>query len=182
MIIKCLSKNSSHAANIWAYICLLLPWKIRRVDLFVIHSLVTGVALFLSCQSLFFFNHLQLRILGDARGVYIFISSLHSHLPGQYNQNRTICVRAQSCLTLCRPRWTISTRLLCPQDLSRQEYWSGLQFPPPGDLPDTGMKFTSPTTPALQADSLPLSHLGSQKYTMFHLINLSCQNFQELAQ
>ena len=33
---------------------------------------------------------------------------------------------------------------------SRQEYWSGLQFPPPGDLPDPGM---GPRIPALQADS-----------------------------
>ena len=35
---------------------------------------------------------------------------------------------------------------------SRQEYWSGLPFPPPGDLPDPG---TEPVSPALQADSLP---------------------------
>ena len=41
---------------------------------------------------------------------------------------------------------------------SRQEYWSGLPFPSPGDLPDPGIKLTSP---ALQGDSLPLSHLGS---------------------
>ena len=40
----------------------------------------------------------------------------------------------------------------------RQEYWSGLPFPTPGDLPDPGMK---PMSPALQADSLSLSHLGS---------------------
>ena len=40
----------------------------------------------------------------------------------------------------------------------RQEYWSGLPFPPSGDLPDTGIK---PTSPALQVDSLPLSHRGS---------------------
>jgi len=33
----------------------------------------------------------------------------------------------------------------------RQEYWSGLSFPSPGDLPDTGIK---PGSPALQADSL----------------------------
>ena len=38
---------------------------------------------------------------------------------------------------------------------SRQEYWSGLPFPPPGDLPDTGIKPASPVSPALQADSLP---------------------------
>ena len=35
--------------------------------------------------------------------------------------------------------------------LSRQEYWSGLPFPPPGDLPDAGIK---PRSPALQVDSL----------------------------
>ena len=40
----------------------------------------------------------------------------------------------------------------------RQEYWSGLPFPSPGDLPDPGI---APASPALQADSLPLCHLGS---------------------
>ena len=40
----------------------------------------------------------------------------------------------------------------------RQEYWSGLPFPPPGHLPDPGIK---PVSPALQADSLPLSHQQS---------------------
>ena len=38
---------------------------------------------------------------------------------------------------------------------SRQEYWSGLSCPPPGDLPDPG---DEPASPAWQADSLPLSH------------------------
>ena len=37
-------------------------------------------------------------------------------------------------------------------EFSRQEYWSGLPFPTPGDLPDPGIK---PGSPALQADSLP---------------------------
>ena len=37
--------------------------------------------------------------------------------------------------------------------------WSGLSFPPPGDLPDPGIE---PASPALQADSLPLNHLGGQ--------------------
>ena len=42
----------------------------------------------------------------------------------------------------------------------RQEYWSGLPLLPPGDLPDPGIE---PASPALQADSLPLSHLGNHK-------------------
>ena len=41
----------------------------------------------------------------------------------------------------------------------RQEYWSGLPFPSPGDLPDPGME---PRSPALQADALPSEPLGKQ--------------------
>ena len=38
---------------------------------------------------------------------------------------------------------------------SRQEYWSGVPSPSPGDLPDPGVEPLSPASPALQADSLP---------------------------
>ena len=41
-----------------------------------------------------------------------------------------------------------------------QEYWDGLPFPPPGDLPDSGIKHVSPAFPALQVDSLSLSQWG----------------------
>ena len=46
-------------------------------------------------------------------------------------------------------------------EFSRQEYWSGVPCPPPGDLPDPGIK---PVAPALQADSLLLSHQGSPTF------------------
>ena len=44
---------------------------------------------------------------------------------------------------------------------SRQGYWSGLPFPPPGDLPDNKMKPMSPASLALVGGSFTLSHLGS---------------------
>ena len=44
---------------------------------------------------------------------------------------------------------------------SQQEYWSGLPCPPPGDLHDPGIEPVSSVSPALQVDSLPLSHRGS---------------------
>ena len=47
----------------------------------------------------------------------------------------------------------------------RQEYWSGLPSSPPGDLPDPGIEPTSPVSPVLQVDSLPLSHLGSPTWS-----------------
>ena len=46
-------------------------------------------------------------------------------------------------------------------EFSRQEYWSGLPFPTPGDLPDPGIKPGSPESPALLVDSLLLSYQGS---------------------
>jgi len=48
-------------------------------------------------------------------------------------------------------------------EFSRQEYWSGLPFPSPGDLPDPGIKSGSP---ALQADSLPSEPPG-KSHTWF---------------
>ena len=44
---------------------------------------------------------------------------------------------------------------------SWQKNWNGLPCPPPVGLPDQGIESVSPESPALQADSLPLSHQGS---------------------
>jgi len=49
----------------------------------------------------------------------------------------------------------------------RQEYWTELPFPSPGDLPDPG---TEPMSPALQVDSLLLSHQGSRLINMIWFI------------
>ena len=46
-------------------------------------------------------------------------------------------------------------------EFSRQEYWSALPYPSPGDLPDPGIKPTFPASLPLQVGSLPLSHRGS---------------------
>ena len=64
----------------------------------------------------------------------------------------------QLCPTLCDPMNCIAHQAPLSMELSRQEHWSGLLCPPPGDLPDPRIKPASPATSALQADSLPLSH------------------------
>ena len=74
--------------------------------------------------------------------------------------------------------WTIAHQVPLSMGVSRQEYWSESPFPPT-DLPDPGIKPTSPVSPALQEDSLPLSHQGSL-LTICHvgkLLNLLCFNF-----
>ena len=52
-------------------------------------------------------------------------------------------------------------------EFSRQEYWSGLPFPPPGDLPDPGIETASSVSPALQADSLPGEQLRNGGLTLY---------------
>ena len=66
-----------------------------------------------------------------------------------------------SCFLLYLTLWTVACQASLFMGLSRQEYWSRLPFPPPGDLPDPGIEPASPATPVLQADSLPLSHRRS---------------------
>ena len=51
-----------------------------------------------------------------------------------------------------QPYGLLPARLLCPWGPSRQEYWSGLLCPPPGDLPDPGTEPASSVSPARQAD------------------------------
>ena len=63
------------------------------------------------------------------------------------------------CLTLC-DSWTVAHQAPLSMGFSRQEYWSGLPCPPPGDLPNPGTEPTSPVSPALQADSLPIETSG----------------------
>ena len=48
--------------------------------------------------------------------------------------------------------WTVARQAPLPMELSRQEYWSRLSFPPPGDLSDPGTELASLSSPALQVD------------------------------
>ena len=69
-----------------------------------------------------------------------------------------VCVWVFSHVWLFAILQTIACQSLLFMGFSRQAYWSGLPRPPPGDLPHPGMELVSP---ALQADSSPLSHQGS---------------------
>ena len=66
-----------------------------------------------------------------------------------------------SCIQLFATPWTIAHQAPLSTGFSRQDYWSGLPCPPPGDLPNLGIKPPSPMAPTLQVDSLPRSHLGN---------------------
>ena len=79
-------------------------------------------------------------------------------LRGKSQIHNLICLVAQLCPNLCNPMEP--TRLLCLWGFSRQEYWSGLPCPPPGDLPNPGFE---PRSPTLQVDSLLPEPQGKPK-------------------
>ena len=75
----------------------------------------------------------------------------------------SVCVCVCVCVSLSHVRlfvtpWTAVRQASLSMGVSRhEEYWSGLPFPPPGDLPDPGME---PRSPPMQADSLPFEPPG----------------------
>ena len=71
---------------------------------------------------------------------------------------------AQLCLTLCDPM-VCSHQAPLSMEFSSQEYWSGLPFPSPGDLPNLG---TEAKSPVLQVDSLLSEPPGKPVYDFLH--------------
>ena len=69
-----------------------------------------------------------------------------------------ICAQSFSRVRLFATPWTAAHQAPLSMELSRQEYWSGLPFPPPEDLPDPGI---NPASPALAGRFFTISHLGN---------------------
>ena len=83
-------------------------------------------------------------------------------------------VKSLSRIPLFATPWTVAYQAPLSMRFSRQEYWSGLPFPSPGDLPDPGIE---PGSPTLQTDALPSEppgksgHLKSIKtLSLLHLV------------
>ena len=83
---------------------------------------------------------------------------IFSRIPGL--SFRWVCACALSHVLLFTSPRTVARQASLSLEFSRQEYWSGLPFPSPGDLPVPGIKSVSFASPALQVDSLPLTPPG----------------------
>ena len=60
-----------------------------------------------------------------------------------------VCAQSLSCVWLLVTTWTVACQAPRSMGFSRQKFWSGLPFPPPGDLPNPGIEPTSPASPSL---------------------------------
>ena len=67
------------------------------------------------------------------------IKRRHVRVPTPAPQKLSEVLVTQSCLTLCDP-WTVARQAPLSRKFSRQEYWNGLPWPPPEDLPNPGIK------------------------------------------
>ena len=81
--------------------------------------------------------------------------------------------RSLSHVPLFATLWTVAYQAPPSMGFSRQEYWSGLPFPSPGDLPDLGIK---PGSPALEADALTSEPPGYVTITQYHCIMIVNNN------
>ena len=68
------------------------------------------------------------------------------------NMNMSTNMKSLSPVGLFETPWTVAYQAPQSMEFSRQEYWSGLPFPSPGDLPHPGIE---PVSPTLEADALP---------------------------
>ena len=97
---------------------------------------------------------------------YIFSQSqlgkLNTDWIESYQKGLCACMRSRfSHVWFLVAPWTVAGQPPLSMGFSRQEYWSGLPFLPPGDPLDPGIKLESPASHELYMDSLPPSHRGS---------------------
>ena len=91
-------------------------------------------------------------------------------------ENPKVKVKLLSHVRLFVTLWTVAYQAYPSMGFSRQEYWSGLPFPSPGDFPDLGIK---PGSPTLEADALTSEPSG--KPSVFFLKDwlIWCQMFDK---
>ena len=83
-------------------------------------------------------------------------------------------MKSLSRVQLFATAWTVAHQAPPSMEFSRQEYWSGLPFPSPGDLPNPGIE---PGSPALWADTLP-NLAWTEKDCIYEKPSLNYMDFQ----
>ena len=79
-------------------------------------------------------------------------------------QLAVLCGQMPSCVQFFVTPWTVAHQVPLSMGYSRQEYWSGLPFPPPGDLPDPGIEAASLASPPLAGGLFTTEPPGKPPY------------------
>ena len=132
---------------------LFLPWKL--VNQYHFSKVPYNLLLFLT----------YFILMTDSSFIHITTNGLISF----FFMKRKKEVKSLSCVWLFVTPWTVAYQAPPSMEFSRQEYWSGLPFPSPGDPPNPGVE---PMSPALQADALPSEPPG-KPYSFLWLTNIA---------
>ena len=91
-----------------------------------------------------------------------------------------MCAQSLSRVWLFAKLWTIACQATLSMGFSRQEYWGGLLFPPPGNLPDPGIEPTSPPSPVLAGRLFTSEPHGKPNLYMRHLLIKKYKIYREV--
>ena len=122
-----------------------------------------------------FFSTVQM-FSGLGAGVEAWVSFTKLLLLSRLFGNTLRKVKSLSRVWLFATPWTVAYQAPPSMGFSRQEYWSGLPFPSPGDLPNSGIE---PGSPTFQADALTSEPPGKPGPTLM-LLNLGAKNLEFL--
>ena len=100
-------------------------------------------------------------VIGQCSRNLLFSLKLPSSTWGRGWEVACVCTRSLSCVQFFATPWTVAHQAALSMGFSLQDYWSGLHFPPPGNITNPRIEPVSPETPMLQVDSFLLSHRGS---------------------
>ena len=154
----------------------LRPWTVRQSALwFLLRAAATGSVAAGPWQSLAFSPDLQspiqlaslwvtpvgfiVFVWGWKELIFFFFLATTCHSCSVWDLVPCVCMGTKSLshVWLFATPWTAARQAPLSMEFSRQDYWSGVPFPPPGDLPDPGIKPASLTSPALAGEFLTAS-------------------------
>ena len=95
----------------------------------------------------------------------------------RWETSLAVHARMVKSLQLCPNLWAVARQVWLSMGFSSQEYWSVLQFPSPGNLPDTGIKPVSPTSPALVGEFFTTS--ATRKAPSGPVVRILCYHCKE---
>ena len=126
----------------------LISFRIDWLDLFAARG---------TLKSLFQHHNSKASILQCSAFFMVQLSHLFMTTGKTIALTMKVKVTSLSCVRLFATPWMVAYQVPRSLEFSRQEYWSGLLFPSPGDHPNPGIE---PGSPALQTDALPSEPLG----------------------